>query len=200
MIGAAIRGDLCILQFGRHRLNPPTQPCRGKGRYHRRGNSSDKRMARPVGKWFELGGLSSLRKRIRPFGLRRWPRWRSARSGPRKGAGIEVPFDAIGFQHTGRLSGHLALASRRRRGPACLPVDRIRPAAPASRKCARAGAAPTRSVPSSPPARQQRCLDASATAGREARRQAACRSCSLLAGTRGRPGSGSCADIGCRAW
>jgi len=37
----------------------------------------------------------------------RWPRWRSARPGPHKGAGVHAPFYAIGFQNTGRLSGHL---------------------------------------------------------------------------------------------
>jgi len=39
----------------------------------------------------------------------RWPRWRSARPGPHKGAGVHAPFYAIGFQNTGRLSGHLHL-------------------------------------------------------------------------------------------
>ena len=33
-----------------------------------RSASGRKRMARPVGKWFVLSGLSSLRKRIRPSG------------------------------------------------------------------------------------------------------------------------------------
>jgi len=39
-------------------------------------------MARPVGKRFVSDDLSSLRKRIRPFSMCCWPRWRSARSGP----------------------------------------------------------------------------------------------------------------------
>jgi transposase len=34
-----------------------------------RSASGGKRMARPVGKWFVLSGLSSLRKRIRPFSI-----------------------------------------------------------------------------------------------------------------------------------
>jgi transposase len=43
------------------------------------------------------------------FRLCRWPRWRSARSAPHKGDGIEVPFCALGLQNTDRLSGHLPL-------------------------------------------------------------------------------------------
>jgi multidrug efflux pump subunit AcrA (membrane-fusion protein) len=50
------------------------------------------RMARPVCKWFVSAGLSSLHKRIRPFRLGGWPRWRSARPGPHKGAGVERHF------------------------------------------------------------------------------------------------------------
>ena len=38
-----------------------------------------------------------------------WPRWRSARSAPHKGDGIEVPFSAVGLQSADRLSGHLPL-------------------------------------------------------------------------------------------
>ena len=58
-------------------------------------------------------GINSLHKRIRPFGLSRWPRWRSARSAPHKGDGIEVPFSAVGLQNADRLSGHLPLTTRR---------------------------------------------------------------------------------------
>jgi transposase len=47
------------------------------------------------------------------FRLRRWPRWRSARSGPHKGDGIEVPFSAVGLQNADRLSGHLFSTTRR---------------------------------------------------------------------------------------
>ena len=47
------------------------------------------------------------------FRQRRWPRWRSARPGPHKGAGVDAPFYAIGFQNTGRLSGHLPRTTRR---------------------------------------------------------------------------------------
>ena len=43
------------------------------------------------------------------FRLCRWPRWRSARSAPHKGDGIEVPFSAVGLRNTDRLSGHLPL-------------------------------------------------------------------------------------------
>jgi len=47
------------------------------------------------------------------FRLRRWPRWRSARSDPHKGDGIEVPFSAVGLQNADRLSGHLLSTTRR---------------------------------------------------------------------------------------
>jgi transposase len=39
-----------------------------------------------------VAGLTSLQKRIRPPGKRLGPRWRSARSGPHKGGGIECHF------------------------------------------------------------------------------------------------------------
>ena len=51
-----------------------------------------KRMARPVGKRLVPAGLSSLQKRIRPPGVRLGPRWRSARTGPHKGGGVERHF------------------------------------------------------------------------------------------------------------
>ena len=52
-------------------------------------------------------GMKQPAQTYRAFRLCRWPRWRSARSGPHKGGGIEVPFCAIGFRNTDRLSGHL---------------------------------------------------------------------------------------------
>ena len=42
--------------------------------------------------------------------LCRWPRWRSARSAPHKGAGIEVPFTTVGLRNADRLLGHLSLS------------------------------------------------------------------------------------------
>ena len=53
-----------------------------------------KRMARPVGKWFVVAGLAVCKN---VSGLRAdgpGPRWRSARSGPHKGAGLEGHFAA----------------------------------------------------------------------------------------------------------
>ena len=47
------------------------------------------------------------------------PRWRSARSGPHKGADLEGPFCGIGFQSAGRLLGHL---------PFVPPADLVGPA------------------------------------------------------------------------
>ncbi len=64
--------------------------------------------------------LNNLRKRIRPFRKGGWPRWRSARPDPHNGAGVDAPFCAKGFQHTGRLSGHLPFTTRRHRKPARL--------------------------------------------------------------------------------
>ena len=60
---------------------------------------SAERMARPVRKGFVSAGLSSLHKRIRPSRRGGWPRWRSARPGPHKGAGVERHFPP-------RLAGH----------------------------------------------------------------------------------------------
>jgi transposase len=53
-------------------------------------------------------GISSLHKRIRPFGYAIGQDGRSARSAPHKGDGIEVPFSAVDLQNADRLSGHLS--------------------------------------------------------------------------------------------
>src|SRR5438477_12772626 len=58
----------------------------------RLGLSFKKRMARPVRKRLVRGDLTGLRQRIRSRGRLPWQRWSSARSGPHKGDGIDVPF------------------------------------------------------------------------------------------------------------
>ena len=60
--------------------------------------TADQRMGRPICKWFVSAGLSSLHKRIRPSRRGGWPRWRSARPGPHKGAGVERHFSAKAFR------------------------------------------------------------------------------------------------------
>ena len=60
-----------------------------------------KRMARPVRKRLVRGDLTGLRQRIRSRGRLPWPRWSSARSGPHKGDGIDVPFFKPGCQSAG---------------------------------------------------------------------------------------------------
>ncbi len=65
--------------------------------------SGGKLMARPLVKWLDSSGLDNLRKRIRPFG-NAVAKMQIRASGPHKGAGVDAPFCAIGFQVTGRLS------------------------------------------------------------------------------------------------
>jgi hypothetical protein len=73
-----------------------------------RSAAGGKRMARPVRKWFFCSWHKQSAQTYPAFSYA-GPRWRSARSAPHKGDGIEVPFSAVGLQNADRLSGHLSL-------------------------------------------------------------------------------------------
>jgi transposase len=73
-----------------------------------RSTAGGKRMARPSASGFFRWRKQSAQT-YPALWLCRWPRWRSARSAPHKGAGIEVPFTTVGLRNADRLLGHLSL-------------------------------------------------------------------------------------------
>ena len=99
------------------------------------------------------------------FRLSRWPRWRSARSAPHKGDGIEAPFSAKGCRTPSRLSGHLSLTTRRHLGRTTERRRQFTWRLRAARMFCRDAGAPRQSEPSWRPARRRLCWRAPAIRG-----------------------------------